>query len=238
MLFVILNTNDIGRLIIIYVIQLFLSGIFLFLAYKILRRNRNRLTTILSSFYAVEAIAFIFNAIYPSIGFNPGTFIIYFIAAYLISFGPIFLILFNINLIRIDSEFTIKKQTIIILIYGLSIFLLLNIPGGITINEETNWSPLYSWYFLIILYIFFSVVIIVPFIFQIIKLYRTFEDKNLKKKLRYFIVGFSGYIFSFYGVILYNTWNEPTFRLIWNVLILVILIPSASLIYYAWIHRL
>jgi len=230
----IIESNDLGRLLAIYVAQLVLSAIFLILAYKILKRNINRLTIILSGFYISSALAFILNAIYLPIRLNPIVYVLYFTAAYLILFSPIFLVLFNINLLKLDTEFTLKKQYIIIFSYGIAVFILLNYPGGITINEGTNWTPDLSWDFLIIIYIFGLCVIVLPFILLFLKLYKKFEDKKLKKKLMVFFIGFCGILFTFYGMILSNTWDEPIFKSIWNILALFILIPSGFLIYYAW----
>jgi hypothetical protein len=227
----ILQENDFGRLLIIYVTQLLFSGIFLFLAYKILKRNKNRLTLLLSSFYISVGSAFILNAIYPPLRVNPIVYILFNIIIFFSLFGPIFLIIFLINLLKTDEDFSLKKQLTIICLYAVSLFLILNFPGGITINEDTNWRPVYSWSFLIVLYIFMTCIIAMPFFFLFLKLYNGFEDDNLKKKLMYFFIGFCGVAFVTYGAVLYNTWDDPIFKAIWIYLSFIVVL-SGYLIYY------
>ena len=213
-------------------IQTFISALFFFLAYKVLKRNFNRITLTLSFFYILPGFSFILNIIFLPLSNTLIGFIIYFIALFLLLFAFIFLEIFILNLINIDLNLTLKKQVIIILFYGIAIFLLLNIPGGIRLNEGTNWIPVFSWYFFIAICIFFTSVIYLPIIIFSIKLFYTFEDKKLRRKFKYFIIGMIGMFVVLIGAALYNTWNDPTFKLFWSILINVILIPSIYLIYY------
>lgn len=227
-----LQANDLGRLLIIYISQTSLSIIFLYIAYKILRRNRNRLTIILSGFYISVASAFIINAILVPLRVNPIVFILYFITIFLILFGQIFLVMFNLFLNKLETKIPIRHLMFYISIYAILIFSILLFPNGITLNEETDWRPVWSWSFLIIMIIFSACFIVIPFISLFIKAYRRFEDKSLKKKMRYFFIGFCGVIFSYFGGMFYVTWNDPLFRTIWYLVVLFILIPSCILIYY------
>jgi len=236
MFYIISQADDIGRLVLIYVVQLIFSFIFLFIAYKILTRNRNRLTITLSCFYLSEGFGFILGAVYLSFKVNPLVFILYFSAIYLILFGQIFLVIFILNLLKVD--FKIKNQYVIIFLYAIVAFIILNIPGAISINEETNWTPIWSWSLLIILYIFSICVVVLPFMYFYWKLYRSFEDKDLKKKLKYFITGFFGIAITWFGGILYNTWANLYFNSIWNFVLPFVLIPSALIIYYAWGYKI
>ncbi|TFG24149.1 MAG: hypothetical protein EU532_12820 [Promethearchaeota archaeon] len=159
---------------------------------------------------------------------------IYNLAAYFITFGPIFLVVFIQNFLNVNSNFPTKTNIIIISLYGIVLFFLIligSITGAITINAASNWIPIYSLSFLIALYIFFSFFVLVPTVFFSIRLYKTFKDKKLKKKLMYFFIGIFGILIAFYGLILYNTWHESLFRLIWPIVSL-LTIPSGYLIYY------
>ena len=219
------------RFFLIVIIQSFICVLFLSLAHKILRRNQNRLTLILSGFYISEALGLIMNIIYYPLKINPLVYILHFITCFFIGFGQIFLVIFLLNLFKLDKDFNMKKHVIIISSYAISIFLLLIFPGGITINENTNWRPVFSWTFLVSLYIFFTCFIIIPTIILSIEIYKKFENKNLKRKLKLFFLGINGTFFAYYGSLLYNTWDDPLFRAIWSVLSLII-IPSGLLIYY------
>ena len=215
------------RIFLIVIIQ-FVSGVFfLWLAYKILKRNKSRLTIILSSFYISVAIGLILNVIYLPLKIS----ILYAIMFFLFSFGQIFLVIFLINLNKMGGEFSLKKDLIVIFSYAFILFLLLNFPGGITINEDTNWKPVFSWAFLISSYMFYTCFINIPTIILTIKIYKKFEDKNLKKKLKFFFIGINGFLCVYYGTLLYVTWDDPLFRAIWSVLSLIV-IPLGFLIYY------
>jgi hypothetical protein len=69
-------------------------------------------------------------------------------------------------------------------------------------------------------------------------MYKLFEDKGLKKKLRYFSLGIFGTFISLYGLILYNTWDDPLYKLIWGVISLFLVPISGFLIYYGIGHNL
>lgn len=73
---------------------------------------------------------------------------------------------------------------------------------------------------------------IFPFIILFFKIYKTFMEKELKRKLMYFFIGCCGMTISMYGGMLYNTWDNVIFRLIWSICVLFIVIPSGILIYY------
>jgi hypothetical protein len=118
-----------------------------------------------------------------------------------------------------------------VFLYGFGCFILLLIPNGITIGAATGWLPLFSWTFLISFYIYFTITMILPIFYLLLRIYFTFEDKSLKKKFIYFAIGILLILISIYGLVLYNTWQEPIFRTLWSIVSLIV-IPSGLLIYY------
>lgn len=233
-----LNSSNFERIILVYVSQLLFSIIFLYTAYKILKRNRNRLTLTLSGFYITISIGFILNAVYLPFETNPLAIILVLLASFFILLGPIFLVLFNINILETEKTKISQKTYIYIVSYIIILVLCLLLPEGITINETTEWRPVFSWIFLIIIYIFISLFILLPLFFLSIKLFTSFQDKNLKNKLKFFFFGIFGLALTLYGLVLYNTWENEIFKSIWSIMTSVIIITSTALIYYAWIHRL
>lgn len=234
-----LLANDFGRILTIYIAQLIFSGILLFIAYKILRRNRNRLTLTLSGFYFSLSIGLILNAVYPPLNNKDLVTIIYIIAAYFILLSPIFVVLFNINLLQVGKENSLRKWASYIILYTFSLIFCLNIPGGITILEEPYFRPLFAWEFLIILYLFISIFMVIPLIITSLKLFKSFKDPKLKKKLGFFFIGSFGLIFSLCVVVLYNAFrHDPIIRSIISIIGSFIMLLSAGLIYYAWVQRL
>ncbi len=128
-----------------------------------------------------------------------------------------------------DINFWLKRQNLFILTYAIINLLVLTIPGLITFNEGV---PAYSWVFLTFIYIIFTLGTVIPTIIFSIKLFNTFEDRTLKRKFKFFIIGVIGMCFAFYGLMLYNTWSDSIFRTIWSFLVFFIVIPSILLIYY------
>jgi len=111
-------------------------------------------------------------------------------------------------------------------------FLLLMYPKGIKLSSETNWLPIFSWEFLVVFYVYFTAIIVIPTIYFSTKLYHKFKDPNLKKRLRFLISGtFEGFIV-IYGTALFNTWQEPLFKFAWSLITVVLLFSLSIFIYY------
>jgi len=240
LIFMILQISA-SRIFFIFGIHPILIIFFLYVAYLILKRNKNPITLTLSVFYILTAIGFTLNIIFILlilVHVESILSIVYFITTYLILFPQIFLVIFILHLLHSVPSLSKKKQMFIICTYGILSFIVLLWPGGITINSHTNWIPIFSWQFLIVSYIFFTCSIFIPTIVNLIKMYKLFKDKGLKKKLRYFSLGIFGTLISLYGLILYNTWDDPLYKLIWGVLSLFIVPISAFLIYYGIGHNL
>ena len=208
---------------------MFIICTFLTISYKILKRNRTLPNIFLSLFYSLISCSFIITIIYLPFREENIVYLLYFLILYSFFLSFIFLLLFNLNLIQFET--TIMKDIIIIIIYAILSFLIILYPGGITINESTNWMPVWSWEFLLIVNIFLSSFIIIPNIIISIKIYKKIKIKEIKKKWARFFFGLIGLAFVLYGTALYNTWNDPIFKLIWIPLTL-IAIPSGILIYY------
>ena len=225
--------NEYLRLFIIFVPQIFMVGLFSFLIFKMLRRNTNRNSLTLSGFYFFVSLGLVMNGIAVLIAFfSPGEFIaiVYFIVTYLTMFSFVFVLVFILGLLKLKYEFTTKKALVIILAYGIAWLLLHLYPGGVNYSE--SWAPVYSIPYYIAANILFTFSYTIPVIFYSLRLRRLFKDSNLKKKLSLFIVGNMLAILSIYGALLYNTWQDPTFKTIWSFSVIFLLISSGLLIYY------
>ena len=224
------QTMDIARFIQIFMVQGLAGLFYLFIAYKILKRERKGLNLILSSFYICVAFAVIINVIYAFIFVEEIVYILHVTTYYLLCFPLIFLLVFVLILLKSEDVFTPKFQLILIIVFGILLVGLWLIPNGVTINESTNWKPDWS-----LTYLLYSLIVcslsIFPTIFLSLKLYRKFEYKGLKKKLKYFLIGISGYFFLYFGTSISNTLNDPTFRIIWSLLSLPMLV-SLYFVYF------
>ena len=230
-----LQSTELSRLLIVFIPQLILASIFFFIAITLLKRNRMRPIITLSMFYIFSATGLIFNAIFLLLAaFIPENAVLlqvfYFLSFYPMLFSPIFILTFIVSLLKLEFVFTIKKQLIITIIYSLVIFIIYFTPDGITFIDQ--WRPVYSWPFLMLVYIFYSGYIVIPTLLYSRRLVKTFEDKILKRKLITFIIGVIGMFSSLYGAVLYITWQNPLFKSLWSVITVLIIIPSAIFIYY------
>jgi len=225
------QTMDIARFIQIFLVQGLAGLFYLFIAYRILKRETKGLNRILSSFYLCVAFAVIINIVYAFIFIEEIVYILHVTTYYLLCFPLIFLLVFVLILLKSEEVFTPKFQLIIVAVFGILLVGLWLIPDGVTINESTNWKPDWSGIYLLYSFIVCSLFAIFPTIYLSIKLYLKFEYKELKRKLKYFLIGISGYFFLYFGTSISNTLNDPTFRLIWSFLSLPMLV-SLYFVYF------
>ncbi|MHA1255562.1 MAG: hypothetical protein ACTSPS_08200 [Promethearchaeota archaeon] len=224
------QTMDIARFIQIFLVQGLAGLFFLFIAYRILKREKKGLNLILSSFYICVAFAVIINVVYAFIFVEEVVYILHITTYYLLCFPLIFLLVFVLILLKSEEVITPKIQTLLVVGFGILLVGLWLIPNGVTINESTNWKPDWSWIYLFYSFTVCSLFAIFPTIYLSIKLYLKFEYKELKKKLKYFLVGISGYFFLYFGTSISNTLNDPTIRLIWSLLSL----PTLISLYFVY----
>lgn len=231
------QTMDIARFIQIFLVQGLAGLFYLFIAYRILKKDNQSLNRVLSSFYICVAFAVILNIIYAFIFIEEVVYILHVTTYYLLCFPLIFLLVFVLILLKSDVFFTRKYQFILIIAFGIMLMGLWLIPNGVVINESTNWKPDWSWTYLLYSITVCSLFAIIPTIVLSIKLYQKFEYKELKNKLKYFLLGISGYFFLYFGTSISNTLNDPMFRLIWSLLSLPALV-SLYFVYFGVVKNL
>jgi len=207
----------------------------LVIAFKILIRRRVRLTYSLGFFYILLSLSLGINLIFFLVSlFYKNEFLLfflYYLSSVLVFFPFIFLMLFIADLNYGEEVVTNRVYTISLIVLGIVSILVYLFPGGITINESTNWTPQFSWTFLIFIYIMFTAFVTIPLTILITKLYHKFLAPHLKKKFRYFLLGIIFFLTIPYGVVLFNTWDEVIFKTFWSLYSLVIIILSGILIY-------
>lgn len=222
---------DIARFIQVFLVQGLTGLFFLFIAYRILKRESKGPNLILSGFYLSVAFGVIINGIYAFIFVEFIVYILHFLTYYLLCLSLIFLLVFVLIVDKSDKVITPKIQLILIITFGVLLLGLWFIPDGIVINASTDWKPEWSWSFLTYSFIICSSIATVPTTYFSLKLYLKFEYKELKKKWKYFLVGIFAYFFLYYGTSISNTLADPTFRLIWSIASLPALV-SLYFVYY------
>jgi len=230
-LLILAQAMDISRFIQVFIVQGLFGLFFLLMAFRVLRREANGINIILSNFYLLTGVGVIINIIYVNIFIESVVLILHFLTYFLLCTSLIFLLLFILILYKSENVINIKIQLLLITIFSILVLILWFIPGGITINETTNWKPDWSISFLVYSYIVCTIVVISPSIFYALKMYQRIEDNELKKKWKYFIFGISAYFFLYYGTTLSNTLADPNFRFIWSILSLPTLV-ALYFIYY------
>jgi len=221
---------DISRFIQVYVVQLGMGIFYFFIGLKILKRDTKRLNQLFATFYILAASAAVINVIYASLFINPAVKILHFLTYFLFCFAIVYLLIFNLIILKSEKLFTIKKHNIIAGTYAVSLLVLILIPGGIIINESTDWKPVWSLPFLIYALIVISCAI-VPTTYFSIQVYIELEDKIVKKRWAFYILATLIYFAILYLASISNFLNDPTFRLITSIAGLS-LFATAYLLYY------
>jgi len=221
------------RFITIYVAQGFMCVFFLFLAFKILKRDRKRLNIIFSGFYISPAIGFIINFIYAPLIEESVVLLLNFLTNFFIFYSVIFIVVFNLILLKSEKAITTKKQLTILIVYGIAMFSMIGflfIPGlGVTFNE--NWSPIWSVPFFIYV-VAIETIGVLPAFYLSFQIYKKFEDELLKKKWKFFIFGLCFILIFLYGIFISNTLNIDIFRTLIGVVGLILALLGAYLMYY------
>jgi len=222
---------DLARFLQIYVIQGAFTVFFFYMASIVLRRGKKRPNLYLSGFYLFTAFGGLINIIYANIFIEGIVYILHFITYYILCFSLIFLLIFTLIILKPIDKVNTKLQITLLIVVGIILLGLLIIPGGIQINQSTNWKPNWSWSFFMYSFIVCSSILIIPTSYYSIRIYSKFENKNLKKKWKYFLMGLVAYFFLYYGTTFSNTLHNDGFRLIWSLISLPTLI-ALYLIYY------
>ncbi len=235
MLFEILGMDTI-RFITIYLAQGIVFAVFVFLAIKTLKRDTKRLNLIFSGLYISVAIGLFINFIYGPIQDKNVVYFLNFLTNFFIYFGVIFLMIFNLILLKSEKVITTSKQLVILLIYGVALFCMIFFPVNDPIwgiNMETSQSsPDWSLPFYIYVIGVMSLFAIGPSIYFSIKIYKKFEDEQLKKKWKYFIVGLFLIITFMYGVLTSNLLNIKEIRIVMGIIGIIFAITGGCLLYY------
>ncbi len=221
------------RAITVYLAQGILCAFFIFLAYKILKRDRKRLNLIFSGFYISAAIGLIVNFIYAPLTDVKVVLFLNYLTNFGIFYSPIFLLVFELILLKSEKVITSIKQYAILIVYGIAMFcmiFLVYIEGlGVEIDPIT-WSPHWMPLFFLYLVIIVSIVVFLTFYLSF-QIYKKFEDEQLRKKWRFFIFGVAASIIFMYGIFISNLLNQGTFRLIMGAIGLILAIAGGYLIY-------
>lgn len=221
------------RIFTIYVAQGFMCLFFLFLAFKILKRDRKRLNVIFSGFYISPVIGFIINFIYAPLTDVSVVLMLNFLTNFFIFYSSIFIVVFNLILLKSEKVITTRKQLTILIVYGIAMFSMIGFlffpDFGVTFNE--NWSPIWSFPFFLYVVVIETIGLF-PALYLSFQIYKKFEDEVIKKKWKFFIFGLCSILIFLYGIFISNTLNIDIFRTLIGVVGLILALLGAYLMYY------
>jgi hypothetical protein len=222
-----------SRIIQIYGAQGLIFVVFLYLAIRILSRDRKRLNKVFAGMYLSPVVGLLINFIYAPLTNETIVLFLNFLTNFGIFYAPIFMVVFELILLKSEKVITTTKQLLILVGYGIAMFCMfffLLVPGyGVYIDELTK-SPVWYPPFFIYLVIIESIAIIPSIIFAF-QIYVKFEDAMLKRKWRSFIYGFLFLVIFMYGIFVSNALNNSSFRLIMGIISIILAISGAFLMY-------
>lgn len=225
-----------GRFLTVYIAQGAILVVFLYLAIRIILRDRKRLNLIFAGLYISPAIGVLINFIYAPLTDESIVLFFNFISNATAIYAPIFIVVFDLILLKSEKIISTSKQLAILIAYGIAVLcmgIFLLIPSyGVTINASTNWSPVWSIPIFIYVMLVLTCCATIPAFYLSLKIYQKFEDEILKKKWKFFIYGFIALMTFMYLIFISNTLDNPTFRLILAGTGLILAVLGGLLMYY------
>jgi len=225
-----------GRIITVYIAQGVILLAFLYLAIRILLRDRKRLNVIFAGLYISPVVGVLINFIYAPLTDVNIVLILNFFTNFGFFYAPIFIVVFDLILLKSEKIISTGKQLAILIIYGIAMFgmlIFLFIPGfEVTINQGTNWSPVWSLPFFTYVVLVETIGALIPSLYFSFQIYKKFEDEVLKRKWRFFIFGFIALMTFMYAIFISNFLGDPTIRLIIGIMGLILAILGGFLMYF------
>ncbi len=209
-----------------YLGQMLTVFFYIFISYKIIKKNFNNYTKFLIGYLLVQTAGYLLLSItapFRKVMNQDIFYIIYVISLYFILISFIFLYQFFYRFKNINQKKKFKIFFAICLILGSLGIILIFTFFPITIIEGT---ARYSWI------MFYLLILVDPgFIFMLIlfdsyKIHKKFKDKKLKKKIKFLSLGIIFTFIEHYGQALYNTClNCEIFNILFPFFSFVLIIP-------------
>lgn len=221
---------DLLRAISIYGLLNVLIFAFLFIAFKIIKRNKSTLSKYLFAFFVTQSAPWILNLIYAPLTITPIVTFLHLTAIFIGMVGMTNLTIALLILWKSKHIITRKVQFTILISYTVFFSLFYIIPEGLIINESTGWKPLYNLHFS--LFAFFNLLLLhlIPILYLSYKIYASFQTRELKKQWKYFLSGILLYFCILISTSFLNLFLDMFFKILIFIFGL-LSIPSGYLIY-------
>ncbi|NHJ20130.1 MAG: hypothetical protein EAX91_04240 [Candidatus Lokiarchaeota archaeon] len=213
-----------------------------YLAYKLLKRARNRATYSLSTVFIFIAFAYALISLSAFLFFLPMSYFLYIVGLYFFVLGNCFFVIFSWVLVRLEEKSPYWMYSLWVTFYGVLssyIILLGYFFDGIRYDSSTGWIPTYNWFFLALSWLIFSVFIVIPQIPLSIRLIKVFEGKVLKKRIYWYLICVFFEFSLAFAAFLYNTWvDNQIYRFVYVFIFPPLGSIGAYLIYRSFIKEL
>ncbi|NHJ20131.1 MAG: hypothetical protein EAX91_04245 [Candidatus Lokiarchaeota archaeon] len=217
------------RIIIVLIVQVWPIFYGSILAYKILKRRKNRSTYTLATPFILNSITYFLATLSILFLNTPFAYILYITGIYFYAYCHCFFIILSWILVRLDDQAPFWKFILIVSFYGIIstyVFWIGFYFKGIRYDASTTWIPTYSLFFLLFSWSFLVIFILIPQIYFSFKLKKIFEGATLRRRINMYLVSFYLEFLVVFSVFLYNTWIDNQ---IYRIFYLVIM-PATSTI--------
>ncbi len=161
-----------------------------------------------------------------------------FLTNFCLLLGPIFLVVFQLILLKSEKIVTKKRQVILIISYSIVLLFMIAFmfgeETGVDINSGTSWIPIYHLPIYIFLVVVHSIGSTIPTIYLSFKVLKKLTNPMLRNKWKFFMVGIHSLNFFMYGT--YTSYILEViihgFRFAWSVAGFFIVIIGGYLLFY------
>jgi hypothetical protein len=171
------------------------------------------------------------NVIYAPLTINPLVTILHLLTDFFLFFPSVLLLVFNLIVLKSQKIINTKIQSLLIIIWAILLSVLFFIPNGVIIDDTTQWKPVWSLTFAIYVLIIATGYWLIPVLTTAFSVSKAFKDPLLKKKWNYYIIAVISNGIIFYGTSISNYLNESSFRAIWAMISLLLMIITSVGVY-------
>ena len=230
------------RIILVLVFQVWPIFILSYLAYKLLKRARNRSTLSLSSVFIFNAMTYFLISMSVFFIYTPIAYFLYVFGMYFFVLGNSFFVIFSWVLVKLEDKAPYWLYHLWVTFYGvLSTYTIIIgfFFDGVRYDSSTGWIPTYSWFFFGLSWVIITIFMVVPQIFLSVRLVKVFGGLVLKKRIALFLVCVFFEFSMVYAIFLYNAWvDNQIYRIIYVFIFPPLGSIGAYLIYRSFVREL
>jgi hypothetical protein len=232
----------IQRITVVLIFQIWPIFFLSYLAYRMLKRARNRTTLTIGSVFIFNAFAYFLIFLSIVSIYTPFALHFYIGGMYFFVFGNSFFIISTWVLVNLENQSYNWSVHILITCYGILSSYLPFVSyffQGIKYDSSTGWIPTYSWFLLALSWVLFTIFMVIPQIYLSVKLVKVFEGVVLKKRIVLFLISVFCEFSLVFALFLYNAWvDNQIYRTFYLLVFPILGYIGAYLIYRGFVREL